>query len=164
MQIQGWYTTNQRKCNNVSVNKHFILRNSYVSTISFNIFFYFSENCFYTSIPQEPKKREQWIENIQHHQDFTMIDQNTMRFSVCNQHFEANKLRRCKGRVVAEGPPTIFPKIIKVVCPSQQTTPTASILQMGKEKITGLSRSDSFEKTETIPLVEPHSCILQYRK
>lgn len=102
-------------------------------------------------MPSDAKKREQWIKNIQNHQKFTMIDQNTMRFSVCNEHFESNKLRRLKGRMNAVGPPTIFPKITKIAYPPQRITPkTSSILQA--------------EKAEKIPLIEPQSCLEQYKR
>lgn len=116
--------------------------------LSANIFnFLISKN----RIPSDAKKREQWIKNIQNHQTFTLVDQNTMRFSVCNEHFEANKIRRLKGRVVVDGPPTIFPEIHKIACPSQRITSTApSVLDT--------------ETTGKVPLVEPQSCLEQYRR
>lgn len=103
-------------------------------------------------MPLDAEKREQWIENIQNHQKFSMIDQKTMRFSVCNQHFEGNKIRkRTQGRLIAVGPPTIFPKINKVTCPSHHsTTSTATVLQEGT--------------TEMTPLIEPQSCLEQYKR
>lgn len=97
------------------------------------------------------KKREQWIENIHNHQEFTLIDQRTMRFSVCNLHFEANKVRKLKGRVSVEGPPTIFPKSTKAPCPPQRIVAPTPVLQ-------------TEQQTESFPLVEPQSCIEQYKR
>lgn len=119
--------------------------------------FFSSENCLLIHLnrmPLDVEKREEWIENIQNHQQFTLIDQKTMRFSVCNQHFEPNKMRkRTQGRLIAVGPPTIFPKITNVACPSHQnTTSAATILQ---EKV---------EFTKMTPLIEPQSCLEQYKR
>lgn len=103
-------------------------------------------------MPLDAVKRKQWIGNIQNHQKFTMIDHKTMRFSVCNLHFEPNKIRkRSQGRLVANGPPTIFPNINKVTCPSDQNTASeTTILQK--------------EETQMMSQIEPQSCLEQQYK
>lgn len=59
-------------------------------------------------MPQDAQKRDEWIKKIKSHQNFTAVDENSVRFTVCSEHFEATQLQRTKGRIIP-GCPTIFP-------------------------------------------------------
>lgn len=104
-------------------------------------------------MPLIAEKRQQWIENIQKHQNFTIIDEKTIRFPVCNLHFEANKIRKGNRRILAEGPPTIFPKINSAIWPRQSKPIPTPAATMSQEENTGM-----------IPLCEPYLCLEQYKK
>lgn len=73
---------------------------------------------FMYRLPQDVSLRQQWIDIIGTHQQFTAAEKATKDFNVCNKHFRPEDLIKHKGRIVSKNHPSIFPT--NTMCLSRQ--------------------------------------------
>lgn len=72
-------------------------------------------------MPQDTKAREKWIASIKTHQTFSNIDEKTIYYSVCSNHFESSEMYSGKNvRLKPEACPTIYPRIYQTAAQTEE--------------------------------------------